>query len=253
MAASEARAREGAQDSAEMRRLAELAAGLRVLIRFHDREIDTALLAELDRHAVAAGLVGLMRTAEGVAAAEALAQALAGIGATPGEARLDGLAAEYADLYLTHGYRVSPSGSVWLTEDKLERQLPMFDVRDWYEHYGISVPNWRVRADDHIVHELEFVTFLCQRGAEVPASDAARFLDLHVLPWVPAFCDRAGERVADPLYQAVMALTKACLDELRDTLEDITGLPRDIRPLPGPVQPAAREDTSYLPGVEPSW
>ncbi|MDQ2088927.1 TorD/DmsD family molecular chaperone [Marimonas arenosa] len=239
----------------EAARLRHLAEGLDVLIRFHDRELDRDLLAALRRHDVAAGLRDVAGTDASRQAVQALSGALDDIGAAPDESTLDDLAAEFADLYLTHGYRVSPSGSVWLTEDKLERQMPMFEVRDWYEHYGISVPDWRVRADDHLVHELQFVSFLCSMGQGVAAMDAARFLDLHVLAWLPEFCRRASDRVRQPLYAAVMQLTLAYLDDLRSELEAITGLPRDVREIADldTSRKFTPEPEPYVPGVAESW
>jgi TorA maturation chaperone TorD len=234
--------------------LAPLAEGLDVLIRFHDREIDRDLLEGLHRHDVMAGLALLMPGAASRLALRDLAAALEQVGLDPAPATLDDLAAEYADLFLTHGYRVSPSGSVWLTEDRLERQIPMFDVREWYDHYGVSVPNWRVRPDDHLVHELQFLSHLAQMGSEVPATDMARFLDLHVLPWLPEFCRKAEDRVRAPLYVALLRLTRHYLDDLRDGLEDLTGLPRAVRACPGQAAPQTADGPApYVPGVAESW
>ncbi len=236
-------------------RVGPLADGLDVLIRFHDREVDAELLGELARYDIAAGLVGLFQGPAGQAAASDLKAALDNLGISPPAEALDALAIDYADLFLTHAYRVSPSASVWLTEDRLERQMPMFDVRDWYEHYHVSVPNWRIRADDHLVHELQFVTHLCRLGGEVALADAGRFLDLHVLPWAPEFCRRAAERVREPLYRAVMQLTLAALEDLRQTLEEATGKPRQVRealPLDTQRTPDP-EDVAYMPGVAESW
>ena len=235
----------------EAQLLEQLADGLDVLIRFHDREVDAALVEEMARHKVAEGLLELLISESGQEAAQGFRGALAALGACPGTDALDHLAANYADLYLTHGYRAAPNGSVWLTEDKLERQQPMFEVRDWYAHYDITVPDWRTRADDHLVHELQFVSFLCRSQSPVAAVDAGRFLDLHVLPWVPDFCDRAEARVQAPLYAGLMALTRAYLQELRRVLETVTGVPRQIRKPAGEASPP--KDAPYLPGTAESW
>ena len=240
---------------AEAARLSGLADGLDVLIRLHDRELDAEVLYGLQSHHVAESLIELLAKGDGQTAARALATAISQIGPEPDDAVLDELAADYADLYLTHGYRVAPSGSVWLTEDKLERQLPMFEVRDWYEHYGVSVPDWRVRADDHLVHELQFVSLLCHAGNRVAAQDAGRFMDLHVLPWMPEFCRRAAARVNQPVYAAMMTLTGLYLDELRTALETITGLPRDVREVKDLNTERAPEPEAeaYVPGLAESW
>jgi len=236
---------------AQVQSLEQLADGLDVLIRFHDREVDAALLREMAQHKVAESFLELVGTDAGQAAVQAFHSALVAVGPEPQEAVLDDLAANYADLYLTHGYRVAPTGSVWLTEDKLERQLPMFEVRDWYTHYDIAVPDWRTRSDDHLVHEMQFISFLCQHPSPVTATDAGRFMDIHVLPWVPEFCTRAEERVQAPLYAALMALTRAYLEELRSTLESVTGLPRDLYIRPD--EHVAPEETPYVPGIAESW
>jgi len=236
-------------------RLALLADVLDVLIRFHDREIDRALLDGLRQYDVIEGLGSALVSRDSRSAVRDLAAALDVLGSAPSESALDDLAADFADLYLTHGFRVSPSGSVWLTEDRLERQLPMFEVRDWYEHYGVTVPDWRVRADDHLVHELQFLSHLCRMDDDVAAQDAGRFMDLHVLPWLPEFCRRAGERVSQPVYAAVMQMTLACLEELRATLEDRTGRLREVRET-GPLETSRQpepEPTPYMPGVSESW
>lgn len=240
-------------EAGDQQALATLADMLALLIRFHDRELDADFIAGLRSHGMADWLGTVLADDAGRAAAGDLA---ANLPQPDDAAALENLAADYADIYLTHGYRVAPSGSVWLTEDHLERQLPMFDVRDWYEHYDISVPNWRVRADDHIVHELQFVAFLCAHDSRVGCEDAARFLDRHVLPWVPEFCRQAEAVVQAPLYVAVMALTRAVLEQTRDQLEQITGIAREVR-LAAP--PKARrsyepeEDTAYIPGLAESW
>lgn len=235
--------------------LAQMAGGLDLLIRFHDREVDHELLHEMQAHGLAQGLDELVRSDAARGGVVAMTSALLELGAAPDPAVMDSLASEFADLYLTHGYRVSPSGSVWLTEDKLERQMPMFDVREWYTHYDITVPNWRVRADDHLVHELQFVSFLCSHGDGVAVRDAGRFLDLHVLPWLPEFCRRGQERVREPLYAAVLGLTIAYLDDLRGVIEDITGELRQVRKVA--VLDTARspepEPEAYVPGMAESW
>ena len=71
-----------------------------------------------------------------------------------GAESLDRLAADYADIYLTNGLRASPCESVWLDEDGLVMQGPMFDVRACYSRHGLAVPDWRRRSDDHLVHQL---------------------------------------------------------------------------------------------------
>ena len=227
--------------------------GLALLIRLHDREADQEFLNGL-REIDAAGFFSVLL--DNQTEAKAFGAALDALPEVLDGATLDQLAAEYADVYLTHSYRLSPAGSVWLTEEMLDRQEPMFAVREWYEHYGIEVPNWRLRSDDHIVHELQFVEHLLGLGTETAARDAARFMDKHVLVWVPKFCTLMAERCQQPFLIVGAQLTAAYLETLRDLLEDLTDKPRWVPvkvPKPEYKLSELNDDIAYMPGVSDSW
>lgn len=229
------------------------AEALGLLIRLFDREADSDLLCGLRAIQAPDMFEALLPSPEGRAGAQVLRVALSGLPEQVPARALDALAADYADVFLTHGYRLAPNASVWLTEEKLERQGPMFEVRDWYAHYGVSVPDWRKRADDHIVHELQFLGLLLNLGTEAGMADAAHFLDAHLLPWVPEFGRRMALRVAEPLYAAAGLLCAAYLEALRDELEDLTGLARQPRKsVPVSSQPEA-EAAPFVPGAAESW
>jgi len=227
---------------------------LALLIRLHDREVDNELLTGL--HGIDAEMF-FGAVLENTEVAREFGKALAGLSQPRDEATLDELAAEYADVYLTHSYRLAPTGSVWLTQEKLERQEPMFAVREWYEHYGVTVPNWRVRSDDHIVHELQFVEHLLGLGTETASRDAARFLDRHVLVWVPQFCSLMAARCRQPLLSVGAKLTALYLEALRDLLQELTGEERWVPKEDEKVEPYSltelAEDIAYVPGVAESW
>ena len=227
---------------------------LALLIRLHDREADADLITGL-RGIDAEVFFGAVL--DNPALAQEFGKALAALPEPMDEATLDQLAAEYADVYLTHSYRLAPTGSVWLTEEKLERQEPMFAVREWYDHYGVGVPDWRLRSDDHIVHELQFVEHLLAQGTETATRDAARFMDRHVLVWVPEFCTLMAERCQQPLLIAGAKLTGAYLEALRDLLQGLTGEKRWVPSVDDKVEPYSlselTDDIAYVPGVAESW
>ncbi|MFC3119626.1 molecular chaperone [Jhaorihella thermophila] len=155
-------------------------------------------------------------------------------------------------MFLTHGHRAAPSASVWLSDDHTERGEPMFEARRWYEHWGISVPNWRVRADDHIVPMLQFVAFLLEQGSAEAAADAAVFMDRQMGPWVGDFLGKVSVRADTALYRAAAAFAGALLAEIRAELERITGIAEQI-PEP-PKRPEVQPDeVAFLPGAAPSW
>lgn len=230
---------------------------LAILIRLHDREADAALITGLKGIQAGTLFAALLGSRTGKQAAGLLQSALDALPEAADPHVLDRLAVDYAEIYLTNGFRIAPEASVWLTEEGLERQEPMFEVRDWYAHYGIAVPDWRKRADDHIVHELQFVAFLLAKGSAVAIRDAARFLDRCVLPWVPQMGRRVAQRAETQLYAATGMLTAELLEALRAQLEQITG----EAPNPRPVTRAVAEKTfgivpaerPYVPGLSESW
>lgn len=234
---------------------------LGLIVRLHDREADLPLLVGLRDADIAGALAGLLAQSSDPGAAAGFRQALDELGDNPPEAALDQLACDFADVYLTHGLRISPSGSVWLTEEHLERQQPMFDVRAWYEHYGIAVPDWRCRADDHVVHELQFVQHLLALGDGDGLADAALFMDRHLLPWVPDFCRAIEERALSAFHRAAARLTRAVLEMLRRWLEARTGIDstvvdhafareQDRARKAAEVKQVARP---FVPGLAESW
>lgn len=235
---------------------ADYADALGLLARIHDREADRELIAGLRGNAIALWLGGFLTTPRAIEAAAAFGRALDEFPEPLGERELDLLAAEYADIYLVHAYRVSPSGSVWLTEDHLERQEPMFELRKWYHHYGVKAPDWRQRPDDHIVHQLQFAVQLIAADESHTRADAARFLDAGLLKWIGEWASRIVTRSASGFYRASAELTAAIVEELRDALARTEGV---ARPQPDP-EPASRakpvemnSEGPFFPGQAESW
>lgn len=234
---------------------------LGLIARLHDREADQDLIDGLRGMGLAEVLADLLPSGEGRQVAAGFMAMLDALPLTPDAGYLDELAADFADSYLNHGFRAAPAGSVWMSEDHLERQAPMFAVRDWYQHYGITVPQWRIRSDDHIVHEIQFLQHVLGLGTAEAAYDAARFMDLHVLPWVPEFNLRVAGQAREPFHALANLLTRAVLGALRDLLEAVTGLAPDIAPNAYQVE-AAREmraaavdeiERPFVPGLQESW
>lgn len=236
---------------------AAVAADLADLAALHDRELDAAALEQL-RAAAASGLLRL-RLVNGRSreALNLLDEALAELPAALDDTVIDVHAADYADIYLTYGLRAAPNESVWLDEDNLAMQAPMFEVRELYRRHGLQAPDWRRRADDHLVHELQFLAHLMAPAAGGTLEEAAAFLDEHLLLWTPDFAARVAQRCATPLYAGLATVTAAYLDELRELLERVLGQPRIPRE---EVEERRRRATepdpapaAFVPGTAPTW
>jgi TorA maturation chaperone TorD len=232
---------------------------LRLLALLHDRELDRERLLALFRDCYEDFLALRLEAPRGREAIAQLRAGLTDIPANPDAATLDRLAAEYADIYLTNGYGASPCESVWLDEDGLTMQEPMFQIRAWYRRHGLAVKDWRKRTDDHLVNQLQFVAHLIDLDGETTTlEEAARFLDEHLLRWIDDFAERVAARCETQLYAGLAQLTAAYLDELRDLLAQILGSPRpgaeeiEERMRPKVAIPVAAPGP-YVPGTGPTW
>lgn len=239
-----------------------LADDLRLLAALHDREPTAEFLAVLAKTPVEALFDLPLADRDGEEALDFLERALRLVATTPGAA-ID-LAADHAAIYLTHGYKVAPSESPWIDPEGLFAQAPMFEVRDWYRHWGVEVPNWRSRPDDHLVTQLSFVAHLLDRRDDpIAAADAARFLDVHLLRWIGTFADGVVRRCREPYWAAVARLTQVYLEALREKLVETTGVARAVLEPIEAVKERLRDGAqekgetcaspAYVPGIAPSW
>lgn len=237
-----------------------IATDLSELAVLHDGELDSDLIARLQAVAFPEGLGLRLRSERSQEAIALMAAGLRVLPFEPDQGVLDELAADYAAIYLTYSLRASPYESVWTNPEGLTMQESTFQVRDWYRHYGLAVEDWRQRADDHLVHQLQFLAQLLRfaegQGANLIA--AARFLDEHLLRWIDGFASRVAMRCATPFYAGLATLTAAYLDELRALLVALTDEPRptpaeiEVRMRPkGPV--SGDVAAPYVPGTGPSW
>lgn len=173
----------------------------------------------------------------------------------PEDAELDELAADYAGIYLTHALRASPYESVWIDEEGLAMQEPMFQIRGFYERHGLRVQDWRKRSDDHLVLQLQFISHLMSNDAEL--TEVAVFLDEHLLRWIDEFAVRVASRCATAFYAGLGAITAAYLDEFRELLAEILdqAVPtrEEIDKRMRPVSETTLPDPAFVPGSAPSW
>ena len=239
---------------------AAVAADLELLAALHDCE-PTREWLEAARTCALQEQLGLVLESEtGRAALAALDAAVAELPPEIGPETLDALAAEYANIYFRYLYRAAPTKSVWLDEDSLERQAPMFAVKDWYRRHNLTSQDWAKRPDDHLVVELRFLSYLFA-NARTPEdlAEAAQFLDEHLLRWAWNFARRVAAESPSPYFAAAVLLTDAYLEELRDQLAAAADLPRRV-PEPAasgnPKEPeltCADEVRPYVPGTAPGW
>ena len=193
-----------------------IAADLELLAALHDREPSREWLEAARTCPVQAQLGLVLESVDGRAALIAFDAALGALPLELGEPEIDDFAAEYANIYLRFLYRAAPCESVWLDEEGLQHQAPMFQVNDWYRRHGLVSQDWAKRSGDHLVVELRFLAFLfAQAKNRDDLAEAARFLDGHLLRWVGPFARRVAAETPLPYFAASALLTQAYLEELR--------------------------------------
>ncbi len=234
-----------------------IATDLAMLAALHDREPDAPFLQSLREAEFPNGL-GLTLIGEtGLQSMELMQRVVADLPESFDEARLNELAADYANIYLNYGIHASPEESVWIDDENLACQDSMFQVRSWYEQSGLSAENWRIRPDDHLVLQLQFLNHVfTHRQTVAGMQGAARFMDEHLLRWLMPFAERVASRCETAYFAAVAMLTAAYCDELRDLLSNILAEPRptteEIDERMRPRRQAEAVPVSFMPGMGPA-
>ncbi len=239
-----------------------VAEDLTLLARLHGVELDDDTLAALKAADFPACLALPPSIREGEEARLLMAQTLAGDDPAL-RIPLDELAVDYAAIYLTSRYHASPNESAWLDDEGLERQEPMFAVREWYRKYDLGAGDWRRRQDDNLSLQLQFVAHLCTLAADDAAlRPAADFLDAHLLLWIDRFAERVAGRAATPFYAALGMLTADYLRALRAALVVLANAPYPPPPTEetkpkkaAPQSPTCGDGDAdpFIPGAGPTW
>ncbi len=234
-----------------------VAIDLAMLAALHDREPDVPLLIALRKAGFPCGM-GLTLVGEsGLQSMDLMQRVITALPEEFDTAMLNELAADYAGIYLNYAIHASPEESVWIDDENLACQESMFQVRSWYEQYGLGAENWRIRPDDHLVLQLQFLSHLFAHNQTVSGlQKAARFMDEHLLRWLMSFADRVAARCDTAYFAAVAMLTGAYCEELRDLLAKVLTEPRpsaeEIEERMKPRRQAEAVPVSFMPGMGPA-
>jgi len=141
----------------------------------------------------------------------------------PVEGLLEDLSVEYARLFLGPGKHISPHESVHHQRaDGQWGQLwgkSTVEVRKFIEAAGLSYETEYQGIPDNISVELEFMQKLIEREAQALAENdeesvlkcrkiEKRFMEEHLIQWVPRFCDQVAQEAESPFYRDMAVLTK---------------------------------------------
>ncbi len=231
---------------------------LRIIASLHDREPDNNFINDLKKIDFPFCLTIIPDSGPGAEAVKLLQQSLIEFPNVIDNNTLNDLAADYASIYLNHNISASPQESVWIDEDSLVCQESMFQIRDCYEKYDLTIPDWRLRSEDHLVYQLQFIAWLSAHDNDLETlQKMAQFMDNHLLRWLGNFAERVLVRCDTQYFAGTAALSAAYCEELRDIIAEILDQDRpsreeiDERMKPGQTR-AEEMPVQFVPGMGPA-
>lgn len=233
-----------------------VAQDLRQLAVLHSRELTLEDLTTLETNQFPESLGFCLPSENGKKCLDFMKKSLA----TTKPQQLDELAMDFASIYLNHRYRVSPCESVWFDDEGLMLQEATFEVRKYYQQYGLKAENWRIFPDDHLLLQIQFVAhLLAVDESKETLATLACFLDEHLLCWINKFAAKVSERCVTDFYAGLNILTAQYLEEVREMLAIILETPRptqeeiEKRLATKKAKSEVVVPLKYLPGISPSW
>jgi TorA maturation chaperone TorD len=139
---------------------------------------------------------------------------------------LEDLAVEYTRLFLGPGKHISPHESVHhQREDGQWGKLwgaSTVEVKRFIEATGLTYNEEFKGLPDHISVEFEFMQQLTLREEKAWKEDPGqaqacrqvekKFIEEHLIRWVPAFCEMVIQEAESPFYHAMAALTRSFIE-----------------------------------------
>ncbi|MDL2060212.1 molecular chaperone TorD family protein [Mesosutterella sp. AGMB02718] len=198
----------------------------RLLGRFYYKEADADFIRQL--RGLSFSQTGSPSFDEG---AKLLASAVSAIDP---EGNLDGLAADYARIFLGAGVvdEVSafPFESVYTSPKHLVAQDAYEEVYKIFEKAGLAKAD-RDLLEDHAALELAYMARLCakaresaekkdEKGLDAAVEEQAEFLQKHILNWMPGFCADIRRCPGGDFYKAASLLTEGFLGLEKEGLEE---------------------------------
>ena len=186
------------------------------------------LLATIYGQEITSDLLGQIKAPQFLGALSVLEiEGIDGLMQKPEAELLEDLAVEYTRLFLGPGKHISPHESVHhQREDGQWGKLwgkSTVEVKKFIEATGLSYTDDYKGMPDHISVVFEFMQQLIlaeeQAWMDEDAGKAAscrkvekKFIEEHLIRWVPAFCEMVIQEAELPFYQAVAALTRSFIE-----------------------------------------
>jgi len=153
----------------------------------------------------------------------------------PEDELLEDLAVEYAGLFLGPGKHISPHESVHhQRSDGDWGQMwgkSTVEVKNFIESAGLDYKEAYTGLPDHISVELEFMQQVTlreeqalsegdQEGVLYCLKMEKKFIEEHLIRWIPAFCEKIINRAELPFYREMAALTIKFMEFEKEKIDE---------------------------------
>ena len=199
------------------------------------------LLATIYGQEITSDLLGQIKAPQFLGALSVLEiEGIDGLMQKPEAELLEDLAVEYTRLFLGPGKHISPHESVHhQREDGQWGKLwgkSTVEVKKFIEATGLSYTDDYKGLPDHISVEFEFMQQLIlaeeqawmdeDRDKAVACRQVEKkFIEEHLINWIPNFCEKVVQEAELPFYQAVATLTRSFLEfEMEDMKKNGDGV-----------------------------
>ncbi len=147
---------------------------------------------------------------------------------------LEDLAVEYAWLFLGPGKHISPHESIHhQRSDGDWGQMwgkSTVEVKNFIESAGLDYKEAYTGLPDHISVELGFMQQVTLREEQALSEDdqegalyclkmEKKFIEEHLIRWVPAFCEKIISRAELPFYREMAALTRKFIEFEKEKID----------------------------------
>jgi TorA maturation chaperone TorD len=130
---------------------------------------------------------------------------------------------DYLTLFIGTGNPLAPPfESVYRSKDHLMFDKQTTEVREFYEQYGWESKFKGKVPDDHLGIELLFLTLMIEKYLEFDdivcakemKNEIRRFMNEHILSWVPRWNEHVQEHSKTLGYKGIGTLIYACIEDL---------------------------------------
>lgn len=134
---------------------------------------------------------------------------------------------DFYRLFSASGLPLTPPfGSIYLSRHSLN-ELPSESVSEYYNSYGFSLTLREKIREDHLGLELLFLTRMVDKYLQLDdepcikamKNEIKRYIDNHLLSWVPYWNDDLEEHAHSLCYKAVGTLIYACVEDIRGLMD----------------------------------